>query len=249
MLERYTLPNCFFADLPSQQAKSDYRLFVGGYDPRESGSQPRDVIVVVDGNWLFPLVSEHLRMLSIFTPFDTQPLVIGVGYPTDNDSVIMALRNRDMALTGPTDSVEIFSHFILWQVMNWVQSELRVRVRNSYLAGHSWGGAFALLNLCNPDAPFSGYLASSPVITGTELENRLAGLGDRERPCKLFYSLGTEEHRLFPAVASSEVFLSSVLTARPPGQLNIGREVFQGEDHTSVATQAMAKGVQFLLSQ
>ncbi|MEM8496692.1 MAG: alpha/beta hydrolase-fold protein [Pseudomonadota bacterium] len=249
VFERYALPNSYFVDLASPERRRDYRLFIGGYEPERQHLNPHDVVFVVDGNWLFPMVTEHIRLLSLFRPVGMDPIVIGVGYPTDDDAAIMERRNQDMALTARPGNVEAFSQFVVGLALSWVERELQLTVRNCYLAGHSWGGSFALFNMLREASPFSGYVASSPLITGTKLEGLLVGLEDFQNPVRLFYSLGTAEHTAFPTIESSVAFLTKNLNSNPPKNLEITNEIFPGEDHTSVATHAIAKGIQFLLSK
>ena len=78
VFEQYALPNSYFVDIASPERRRDYRLFIGGHQRERRDVNPRDVVFVVDGNWLFPLVAEHIRLLSLFTPVGLDPVVIGV---------------------------------------------------------------------------------------------------------------------------------------------------------------------------
>lgn len=199
MLTPYALPNSHYADLTSAQNQRRYRLFIGGYDPRKKAESAHDVIIVVDGNWLFPIVTEHLRLLEIFRPSVSPPLVVGVGYPSDDDGLILAYRNQDMALSGATTIVELFLRFVREGVLKWVERQLHISVANSYLVGHSWGGSL--------------------------------------------------EHLEFPSVAASVSLLSESIEENSASSPRVRCELFEGENHTSVVTHAMAKGVQFLLGR
>ena len=158
---------------------------------------------MLDGNWLFASVYEYLRVLSIFEPSLGDPLVVGLGYPTDDVSTLLHIRDRDMApLPGNINNVEQFLSFICDDVLTFLQTELSIVPGRKILAGHSWGGTFPLYAMGVNKSGFDGYLASSPALPGTVLEKIDEYIHNLvlTKETKLFISVGSDEGLQFPEI-------------------------------------------------
>lgn len=162
-LKAFSPPDSFFIDLDAEVEQQTYRIFVGGRNVASNNSSPRDLFIVVDGNWLFASLTEYLRTLSLFDASVGWPIVAAVGYPTDDDGEILALRTADLSLDNSTDGAEALSKFIERTATPFLENDLHINVKRKYLAGHSWGGgSFALYNMWRQGSDYDGYLEAVP---------------------------------------------------------------------------------------
>ena len=245
-----TLLDSSYHDLSSTVNNQTYRVFVGGIRAPHEQSSPRPLVFVLDGNWLFASVYEYLRVLSIFEPSLGDPLVVGLGYPTDEVNTLLQLRDRDMApLPGNINNVDQFLSFICDDVLTFLQTELSIVPGRKILAGHSWGGTFPLYAMGVNKSGFDGYLASSPALPGTVLENidefihNLALI----KETRLFISVGSEEGLQFPEIIEGFPSLEKALARHAPGNLSYRSVIFEDENHSSITMAALSKGLRYLL--
>lgn len=225
------------------------RVFLGGIDNRTIRA-PRNILIVVDGNWLFASLTEYLRTLSLFDPSGSWPIVVGIGYPTDNDQEILARRNADLSLTSSTRGAQSLSQFIASSIFPMIENDIGINIGKKFLAGHSWGGSFALYNLFNNGSLYDGYIASSPVITSTPLQQMLDNFDadTLNKNTSLFYSHGSLEKDQFPQIVESTRILTHSLEKNNSNNLRYAHSVFDGETHSSVTSAALSKAVRFLVS-
>ena len=223
---------------------------MGGIRAPHEESSPRPLVFVLDGNWLFASVYEYLRVLSIFEPSLGDPLVVGLGYPTDDVSTLLQLRDRDMApLPGNINNVDRFLSFICDDVLTFLQTELSIVPGKKILAGHSWGGTFPLYAMGVNKSGFEGYLASSPALPGTVLENIDEYIHNLAltKETKLFISVGSEEGLQFPEIIKGFPSLEKALAQHAPAKLSYRSVMFEDENHSSITMAALSKGVRYLL--
>ena len=250
-LKPVTLPYSSYHDLSSNTNKQDYRIFVGGIRAEQVASSPRPLILILDANWLFASVYEYIRTLSIFDPLIGDPVVVGIGYPTEDVNTLLQLRTRDMSpRQGNTGNVDQFLSFICQDVLAFLRSELGIESSYKILAGHSLGGAFALYSMAPSEASFDGYLASSPPVLGTVMENiddyvqNLAAT----KETKLFISLGADEALQFPDISQGFPLLEKALEQYAPENLSHRSVIFEDENHSSITLAALTKGLRYLLA-
>ena len=246
-----TLLDSSYHDLSSTVNNQTYRVFVGGIRASHEESSPRPLVFVLDGNWLFASVYEYLRVLSIFEPSLGHPLVVGLGYPTDDVNTLLQLRDRDMApLPGNINNVDQFLSFICDDVLTFLQTELSIVPGRKILAGHSWGGTFPLYAMGVNKSGFEGYLASSPALPGTVLENIDEYIHDLAltKETKLFISVGSEEGLQFPEIIEGFPSLEKALAQHAPAKLSYRSVMFEDENHSSITMAALSKGLRYLLA-
>ena len=250
-LNPVTLINSSYQDLTSTINNQAYRIFIGGIRPEHGEASPRPVIFVLDGNWLFAPVYEYLRVLSMFEPSTGDPLVVGIGYPTDERNSLLQLRDRDMApLHGNIKNVDQFLSFICEDVLAFLQGTLGIVACKKILAGHSWGGSFPLYAMGKDITGFDGYLASSPAIPGTVLENidEYVHSMPLAKETKLFISVGSEEGLQFPEIIEGFPHLEKALALHAPENLSYRSVFFENESHSSITLAALSKGLRYLLA-
>lgn len=250
-LKPVTLLDSFYHDLSSTINNQTYRIFAGGIRPSHVGSVPRPLVFVLDGNWLFASVYEYLRTLSIFDSSFGVPVVVGIGYPTDEVNTLLAVRKRDMApVHGNTNNVEQFLSFICQDVLTFLQSELSIVPGRKILAGHSWGGSLPLYAMGSNKSGFDGYLASSPPILGTVMEKIDEYVLNMPitKETKLFSSVGTDEGLQFPEIIEGFPHLEKALAQHAPENLSYRSIMFEDENHSSITMAALSKGLRYLLT-
>tara|TARA_B100001996_G_C18632655_1_gene582399 strand:- start:629 stop:1393 length:765 start_codon:yes stop_codon:yes gene_type:complete len=249
-LNPVTLPDSAYHDLSSTINNQIYRLFIGGIRSNNTNFTERPLVIILDGNWLFASVYEYLRTQSLFDPAIVDPIVVGIGYPTDDVNTLLHNRQRDMApLPGSIDKVDQFLSFICQDVLSFLKTELGLAFNKEILAGHSWGGAFPLYAMGSINPVFDGYLASSPSIYGTVIEKMDDHIQKLSltKNTKLFTSLGSDEGEQFLDISETFPLLVKALEQYAPDNLNYQSFIFEEENHSSVTHAALAKGLRYLL--
>ena len=224
---------------------------MGGIRYGQVEATPRPLIFVLDGNWLFASVYEYLRTLSIFDPSIGGPVIVGIGYPTDDTGTLLRLRKRDLdPKPGNINNVGQFLTFIIEDVLTFLQSELGIVPGKKILAGHSMGGSFALFAMGSKKAGIDGFLASSPPILGTVLEKIDQHVRNIAitKEVKLFCSLGADEAVKFPHISSGFPLLIEALEQFAPENLRYRHVIFEDENHSSITLVALSKGLRYLLT-
>ena len=245
------LPDSSYHDLSSTVSGKTYRIFVGGIRPRYVESSPRPIIFLLDGNWLFASVYEYLRVLSIFDSSIGNPVVVGIGYSTDEANTLLQLRAHDMApLPDNINNVDQFLSFICEDVLTFLQNELDIIPGRLILAGHSWGGSFPLYAMGTEKSVFDGYLASSPSIPGTVMEKIKEHVRNMplKKQTKLFISVGSDEGLQFPEIFEGFPSLEKALVQHAPEKLSYRSVMFEDENHSSITMAALSKGLRYLLA-
>ncbi len=165
-------------DMPSKISGRTYRIFVfkPAAPPPPSGYP---VIVVIDGNMSFPLAATLDAAFALRG--GKAALVVGVGYPADDEITPFFMRNRD--LTPPTPQSGLpqspgmpparpedyggsneFYRFLVEELRPVIASAYPVDAGDQTLYGHSLAGLFTLGVLFNHPGSFRNFVASSPSI-------------------------------------------------------------------------------------
>lgn len=245
------LPDSSYHDLSSTLNSQLYRIFVGGVHPLYSDNSKRTLIIVLDGNWLFASVYEYLRILSIFDRSIENPIVVGIGYPTEDINLLLRYRERDLApQKSNLHNVEQFLLFIYRDVLTFLQNEIGITSSKKILSGHSWGGAFSLYTMVSGNSMFDGYLASSPIIIGTAMEDIEQKIQNFpvKKETKIFFSLGSDESLQFADISLGCSKLRMALEQYAPENLRYRHFKFENESHSSVTLAALTKGLRYLLT-
>ncbi|VWD55342.1 esterase [Burkholderia lata] len=144
------------------------RLFVA-LPAERAVAIPHPVLIVLDGNALFPLAAQLVRNRRArpdATP-DAEPVVIGIGYPTDA-AYDMAARADDYTLAPLKDGHGVVADrlldFIEQDVQPWLTQQVAVDPARRTLFGHSYGGLLTLYAMLTRPHLFTRYVAASPSI-------------------------------------------------------------------------------------
>jgi predicted alpha/beta superfamily hydrolase len=151
-------------DLWSPEVGDIFRVFIG-----RCGADPQATIVVTDGNGLFGLVVDAVRIMQI--PQLLPPLlVVGLGYPgarTVSDATELGSRDLTPTAWPPfpgSGGADRFLSFIRSTLFSWIGERFPAALETPVYFGHSLGGLFGTHALFDPDPPFSHYLLSSPSL-------------------------------------------------------------------------------------
>jgi predicted alpha/beta superfamily hydrolase len=145
-------------DVFSPEVGDTFRVFVG-----ECGPDPAVTLVVADGNGLFGLAVDTVRLMRI--PALVPPMrVVGVGYPDligIEESV--AIRARDLAPTPSkhfpgAGGADAFLAFLRGGLREWVGDTETVYF------GHSLAGQFGAYGLLSAPTAFDRWILSSPSL-------------------------------------------------------------------------------------
>jgi predicted alpha/beta superfamily hydrolase len=186
-------------DFTSQINRRPYRLFISvPSTPTPGAGHP--VLYLIDGNLHFGIAVDTARIQARW-PDVRNPVIVGIGYPTDSVSEALQVRNKD--LTMPTSAA--------WMAQGWrgqmpgsvdqfggmddylrvLDEEIKPRVadaaavdlKDQTLMGHSLGGLTTLHALFRRSASFQQYVAISPSIwmSAGEVLDHEAAFADRVR--------------------------------------------------------------------
>jgi predicted alpha/beta superfamily hydrolase len=229
------------------------------------------VIYVLDGNTLFALTCQIVRLLEGRSEGIPPAVVIGIGYPTEfsADGTLRrrALRVRDLT---PTDnemstyrilgdaqrlppSLNLraggsnkFREFIRTELQPFIESELQTDSLDQVLVGMSLGGLFALETLLSCPSLFSRWIAVSPSLWWDSriLLNAEASMehGPKECPARVFLGIGDAEE---PDMRLDALKLAEQLRSRHRG-LELAYHQFPGESHQSVFPIAVSRGLRWV---
>lgn len=165
-------------DLASSITGRTYRIFVfkPAAPPPPEGYP---VVLVLDGNLTFATAATQSAAFGLRG--GRCALVVGVGYPVDDDFSPVFLRNRDLTPATETDDLprhsaappprpedyggaEAFYRFLTEELRPAIAAAYPVNADDQTLYGHSLGGLFALGVLFKHPDSFRGFAASSPSI-------------------------------------------------------------------------------------
>ena len=210
----YALPGAWQVDLEHHGIRRRLFLCCPEIPPPAAG---HPVLYVLDGNALFPLLAQQMRLLAARPESDPvdSPLIVGLGYPGDapydQDARAADYTLAPQRLSGVEQpGAAHFLDFIALRVDPLLRAHYPVDRTRTTLLGHSYGGLFTLYALFAQTPLFQNFVAASPSLwwgNGALLPLRdryLAEMADAQltrTPRSLLITVGElEEH---PADASS----------------------------------------------
>lgn len=265
-----TVPRSTQHDLVSKINGEAYRVMVAtppGYDPGKA----YPVLYVLEGNVYFATAADAMTRQALFR--NTAPaLVVGIGYPTDDTTIVNTRRWFDLSPTVSPDPNEkrktggsdAFLRVIEEEIKPLVASRFNVDSSTEALWGHSLGGLAVLRAMMRRPGSFTSYLISSPSIWWdgeVVLKDEVSFAkfaAEPGRPIRiLITSAGEEQYRgddpklLSAAARMRMVDNSSELAARLSGlgakRLIIQRYILEGETHITVSHSALTRSLRFAL--
>ena len=256
----------------SEAVQDTFRVFLG-----QCGPEPEAVLFVTDGNGLFGLAVDTIRMMQIPALLPSM-LVVGVGYPGKaaiGDTV--GIRGRDLTPTPASwmpqsGGAGAFLTFLRTELFPWVAAREPAAMATTLYFGHSLGGLFGThVLLSQPDA-FDGYVISSPSLwwehhaplvweaaRAAEHEDLAArayfGIGALETDAgRRLEATNLPEGHMFKPVATRLDMVADLLRftealrrRRYPSLEVLGVDVFADEFHATVPGTVLSHGLRRLL--
>lgn len=229
----------------------DRTIYIHTPDGYEDGDEEYPVLYVLDG---MPYFQQAIGILKYHAMFYVLPKMIIVGIPNTD-------RNRDLT---PTRSKIYKGKEVDWldntggadNMLQFMEEELFRYIETHYrtqpfriIAGHSFGGLFAVHALLSQPELFNAYLCIS---TSFWFDNNvLTRRSESIMPSIVFpnrflyLSVGGEESSM--QINANHEFVSFLREQRPEG-LRWTFDYLIGEDHGSQGLKAMINGLEFIYS-
>lgn len=190
-------------------------------------------IFMTDGVWR---LTDHPELRKMMKDGEIKPVIlVDIGYPDDYD--FDEIRKRDL-IYHPDD----FLHFIVDDVVPYIEKKYSVDKSDLTLTGHSLGGYWGYYALFNSDTigkhTFKNYYIGSPTIF--KIEN-VKYIYDCEKEyysrnktldCNIYVSVGGNEY-VSQYINTNNDFID-FLKKRNYKSLNIKYEIIDGYDHNHV---------------
>ena len=222
-------------------------ILVGKPASYEQGNESYPIMIVLDGGAHFHYTTGLTKYLAS-NQFIPELLVIAV-QNTD--------RNRD--LTPPSQvpreieglpthgGATNFQTFLADELLPWIDENYRTRPYK-ILAGHSFGGLFAINSLVTRPELFDAYIAISPSLQWNDqrLVDRAEAFFDNtaKLDASLFMTVGNEGNGLLGGVRK----LSGVLDEKAPSGFDWHFEHMPLETHGSVPQRSTYQGLEFVFA-
>jgi len=242
---------------------AEYRLLLAvPPEPAPPGGFP--VLILVDGDALFPTALSAAR-LQAARPGVTgvgPAVILGIGYP---GAAPFDAERRRLDLLPTDGGADRFLDLIAGEILAQVERLVPIDRARLSLAGHSFGGLFALHALFARPGLFRSHVAGSPSIWWQEraiLETRERFLNSpaAASPLRLLIAVGGDEQsgdehhdpqraeRLRMArMLDNAAEMAGALTAS--GRVACEHVVFAGENHISVLPAMLSRAVAFTLGE
>jgi predicted alpha/beta superfamily hydrolase len=225
------------------------------------------VVYVLDGNKYFGMVTDMIRPMS-WCGSTTDAIVVGIGYPESEDP-IEAFREyftrRDHDLTPirdeaveksmakahqrpvPNGDARNFHKFIKDELIPLVEKTYRADSARRILAGHSYGGLFALFGMFETPDLFSTLIIGSPTLSYgnrfTFQQEEAFAKEHRKLPAKVYLYVGELEESV------DTLHLAAVLQSRNYEGLSLVSHVFPDQNHCEAAAPGFQSGLKFALKK
>lgn len=251
MEKRYpkvSLPGTHFRTLSSTAIDQEFSLFIS-LPPDYSGVEDSyPVLYVLDGNFLFGMVTEIVRGLNLGQELPDM-IIVGVAYPVDDIPQTFPFRTRDYTPTKVTDEENSggaadFMNFIQNELFPFMDSNYRTDQKDRAIVGYSLGGLLALYILFHKPDLFQRYVLSSPAIGWDKkvtfaYETQYAEKNNR-LPVRVFMSVGSLENEEF--MIDLQRF-AEVVSDRKYAGMRFRYHIFEDETHLSVPATSFSKGL------
>lgn len=189
-----------------------YRLFIS-FNKKHAG--PFQPLYFLDAN------SQAEVMLENNNESDgASVLYVGIGYPDGVD--ILAAREKDYTVPAEGEEykggggAEAFYRFIVDIVKPYIESSFNIDKTKQTLAGHSYGGHFALYVIFNHPNSFQNYVAGSPAIwygAGAVVPKGELAPGNNVNLLSLI--IGEHEEKVSPYANPAEAGRITLINSKP----------------------------------
>jgi len=245
-----TLPGTLVRKFHSELVDQDYRLDIGLPAGYADGEARYPVVVVLDGQWDFPLLYT-INGQQYYDGVLPGLILVGLTWGGENPDVGV-LRDHDFTPTDPdgegkNGGAAKFLDFLERELIPFLDQEYRTDGRR-VLVGSSYGGLFTLYAMFRRPGLFSDYLPTSPAVPWDEdaLYRFADGFAERsaEHPGRLFIAVGELESLRGPV----EKFAGFLTRQNYPG-LAWRFQVIANAGHSGVKPEGDTRGLQYLFER
>jgi uncharacterized protein len=269
--------------MQSNNSGRDYRITISlplGYGKAPDEPWPFNdtpalwpVVYVLDGNWYAGLVTDIIRPMA-WCGSTTDAIVVGIGYP-ELDTPIASFRSsftrRDHDLTPifdasaqrfedddpnrplPNGDAAGFHKFMRDELLPFIEKTYRADPARRILAGHSYGGLFALYALFENPGLYHTLVVGSPTMSyGNRymFQREEAYAKENKRlPARIYMFAAENEEFLDDTTLTDTLRFAAILAARNYDGLTLVKHVFEDQNHCEVAAPGLQAGVKFALKK
>lgn len=210
--------------------------------PECDSSKKYPMLVMTDGIWR---LTDHPELRKFMKKGETDPVIIAsIGYPDGYD--YRGIRERDLV-----NKPENFLHFIIDNLVPYLEANYPVDKENMTLAGHSYGGYWSLYALFNSDTigknTFKNYYIGSPSFQAYTGDQNIATFEEAYHSrntslnCNIYVTVGDKEGDGFISPITDFVDL---LNERNYDGLNLSYEIMDGYEHNTVFKPSIKQAMQ-----
>ena len=228
-------PNCknYIQELSIYDAEIDDTFLVHiSLPPNYDETHSYPMIVMTDGVWR---LSDHPELRPLMVNGTIEDIImVSIGYPNDYD--YQTIRERDLV-----DAPDAYLHFIVDNLVPYLEEIYSVDSENMTLTGHSLGGYWAYYALFHSDTigknTFQNYYVGSPSMwASTDGTTMTAYEGEyytrnQTLNANVYITVGSEEDTTFKNAAYR---FYKHLAERNYSDLTLKYEEIEGYDHNTV---------------
>ncbi len=238
-------------DFTAKSNGRQYRVFVS--TPfRADPAKKYPVVYLLDGNWYFGPASINA------TESTVPAIFVGIGYPTDDNSVYGSRRGYDLTISREAADKDDTAHggapgflkFINEEVKPFLAARYAIDPAKQILYGKSLGGLAALHQMFSDPTAFSTYIIVSPAISRNNNEV-LKGEAEFARRAKA----GELNLRILVTVGGLETNGSMIPNASElakrlgelnPEKVKVTYNVIPDENHVLVSLGSLGRALGFI---
>lgn len=214
-------------------------------------------VVLVDGNFYFPMMSSITKQYEIARLL--QPtILVGVGYKSFKSMDSLRVGDYLYPKALPSDEMNAvgggqnFYDFLTKELLPKIDSQYRTEKSNRALLGHSFGGYFVLYSLLNQlqnrTNDFKTFISASPTLwyNNFYLNQLPEQLTENEGQLGIFLSVGDMEDSTWSVKPLKDMTIE--IQKRNIKGLEFKSRIYNHLDHMDIAVLSFTKGLQELMS-
>lgn len=269
----YQIPNTEVHIIPSKPAKRPYQVWVDFPESYAKSNKKFPVVFVTDPQYAFTLAHGVRHLLGRRGQNIEDFILVGLSMPQGED--IAAGRSRDYTPTNPLPKdkskrdpktyaadqygqAETYRNYIESEVLPFIAKNYRADMQRKVLIGHSYGSLFAAYTLLTKPSLFETYILGSPsfwfdrhVIFKIE-EQYAKNHQDLKARVMMFAgsyeTTGSGERYYKDTDLTGDVLkFEKQLKARKYPGLEIGAKILADEDHFTVFSNLLGRGLLWAL--
>jgi predicted alpha/beta superfamily hydrolase len=266
----YGLKNTEVRDIHSKGLNRDYQLFIGLPDDyAEHPNQAYPVLFVTDADYAFPLIRSVARRVGNHGE-DLRPFIlVGLSYAKGDSGNYSRNRDYTPSKGGQGESgqgekpyvygeADAYKAFIKSEVFALIAKTYRADMTRKIFAGHSYGGLLGADILLSDPGMFDAYILSSPSLW---FDNKIIfareaayAKAHKDLSASVFMATGGFEtigpdrrNNTSNDLVADMYAMEKILKSRRYPHLTVQSEVITGEDHLTVAPDAITHGLLWAL--